>query len=238
MMRLETGHCILISFYPDLFQHCLFHSRASLTLISLEHEGMLLCHRTSLACRYDQAFITPLLPFYLTSSRTQMPIEPLWPWDNSERQMKTSLCVKITPTPPVNLHKNSPLNTKLKDMISKSRRVYLDCDLYAGAGPHLDVMWSGWGSAPAGPRPWLSAGGRDLSPAGEGWASALSGWVQASLGLNPAGFPDDRDREWQTTWIKLILSFSLKDWITIGIVTRSRRAQRQEAGFSLQCLKL
>lgn len=43
--------------------------------------------------------------FLLSSSRTQMPIEPLWPWNNSEGQMKTSLAVKITQTTPVNLHK-------------------------------------------------------------------------------------------------------------------------------------
>lgn len=169
------------------------------------------CSVTGLLSHADMIrYLSSRFTFLLSSSRTQMPIEALWPWDNSDRQMKTSLAVKITQTPSVNLHKNDTLwKHKISYRISKCRRGWMDavslqrhwtvnCDLWfvRWSGAQLGVIESGWGSTPAGPRPWLSVGGRGLSPAGEGWASALSGGVQATLGLNPAGFPDSYMSKW------------------------------------------
>lgn len=107
--------------------------------------------------------------------------------------MKTSLAVKITQTP-VNLHKKQLPDTlwkhKISYSISKCRRrgrggwmppypppASVDCDLRSvcWSEAQLGVIESGWGSEPAGPRPWLSAGGRDLSPVGGG-SSICSEW--------------------------------------------------------------
>lgn len=97
--------------------------------------------------------------------------------------MKTSLAVTITQTAPVNLHKKqhaafSVWKHKVGDRKSKSRRGQHLCCLCMDAaslrlhrtvicvlsGSQLGVMWSGLGSAPVGPRPWLSAGGRGFVP--------------------------------------------------------------------------
>lgn len=132
--------------------------------------------------------LSPSFTSVLSSSRAQMSIEPLWPGDKPrETNEDFPRCQNISND---SCEKSQKQHTafnvwkhKVGDRKSKSRRGRrLRCVQHpfgftglwsvCWIGSQLGVMWSGLGSAPAGPRPRLSAGGRGSSLAGEAWASA------------------------------------------------------------------
>lgn len=231
--RLETGH-----FIPTLFYSTSVCSTIMYHWPSSQHWQIRECYVTGLLSHADMIrYLSLCFTFLSSRSRTQMPIEPLWPWDKSETNEDFPRCQNSSNASCESGQKQHTVfrakwKHKISGRISKSRRGLRLCCLWMDAAS-LRLHWAVICDLFAGVCPsWVRCGqdeGQHLQVRGRGSpledeACPLQGRVEHLLWVDEfrlpwvwiqQGFLIGTQWEWKTTCVRRILSPSLKDCITI-----------------------